>query len=231
MHQTTFATNGFVQLPDVLTASECADLADTMALHLPEMGAAASQSGGTRCLLASPWCATLAQRLRMHPGLAPLLPAPSVAVQCTYFEKTAERNWLVPLHQDLSIPVAARVDAPSLRGWTDKEGVLFVQPSADILACMVAVRLHLDACEPQGGALRVVPRSHVHGVLPPEQARALRDTTGEVVCDAAAGAALVMRPLLLHASSKSTGRSRRRVLHFVFGPAALPLGLRWARTV
>lgn len=36
-----------------------------------------------------------------------------------------------------------------------------------------------------------------------------------------------MRPLLLHASSKATGRSRRRVLHFVYGPAQLPSGLRW----
>jgi hypothetical protein len=39
-----------------------------------------------------------------------------------------------------------------------------------------------------------------------------------------------MRPLLLHASSKATGTSRRRVLHFVFGPPDLPLGLAWARS-
>lgn len=39
---------------------------------------------------------------------------------------------------------------------------------------------------------------------------------------------MAMRPLLLHASSKATGTSWRRVLHFVFGPAALPHGLAWA---
>lgn len=38
---------------------------------------------------------------------------------------------------------------------------------------------------------------------------------------------LLMRPLALHASSKATGSSRRRVLHFVYGPLALPYGLRW----
>jgi hypothetical protein len=40
-----------------------------------------------------------------------------------------------------------------------------------------------------------------------------------------------MRPLILHASSKSTELSQRRVLHFVFGPAKLPLGLEWRRAV
>jgi len=32
-----------------------------------------------------------------------------------------------------------------------------------------------------------------------------------------------MRPLLLHASSKAVVQSFRRVLHFLLGPAALPL--------
>ena len=39
---------------------------------------------------------------------------------------------------------------------------------------------------------------------------------------------MLMRLLLLHASSKATGASRRRVLHFLFGPPRLPLGLAWA---
>ena len=42
------------------------------------------------------------------------------------------------------------------------------------------------------------------------------------------GFAVLMRPLLLHASSKATGASRRRVLHFLFGPRQLLLGLAWA---
>src|SRR5581483_5304455 len=41
------------------------------------------------------------------------------------------------------------------------------------------------------------------------------------------GGAMLMRPLLLHASSKVTVDSTRRVLHFVFGPEHLPVGLRW----
>ncbi|MBT9513211.1 MAG: phytanoyl-CoA dioxygenase family protein [Acidovorax sp.] len=226
-------TQGFVLLPDVLAPAECQNLAalanaenPATATHPPTRGAS---SGGTRCLLAQAWCTTLAQRLLRHPVLSSLLPAQAVAVQCTYFEKTAARNWLVPLHQDLSIPVAARVSNPGLRGWTDKEGGLFVQPPADTLALLVAVRLHLDPCQADDGPLRVVPGTHRSGVLAPGHARALRDAQGEVFCLASAGTALVMHPLLLHASSKSTGGGRRRVLHFVFGPPVLPGGLRWAQ--
>jgi hypothetical protein len=38
---------------------------------------------------------------------------------------------------------------------------------------------------------------------------------------------MLMKPLLLHASSKVSIDSGRRVLHFVFAPAELPGGLRW----
>jgi hypothetical protein len=39
--------------------------------------------------------------------------------------------------------------------------------------------------------------------------------------------------LLLHASSKAgaASASRRRVLHFLFGPRELPRGLRWRHKV
>lgn len=57
-----------------------------------------------------------------------------------------------------------------------------------------------------------------------------RDELGETICTVAKGGALLMKPLLLHSSSKSSGLGQRRVLHFVFGPRTLPCGLRWAFT-
>lgn len=184
--------------------------------------------GGSRCLLARPEIAALAAALRAHHVLQSLIPADHVAVQCTYFEKSSERNWLVALHQDLSIPVARRVSAPALRGWSEKEGTVFVQPPPEVLEQLIAVRLHVDACGADDGPLRVVPGSHRLGVLTPEAGAAVRAERGEATCTAEAGDALVMRPLALHASSKSMGSSKRRVLHFVFGPSCLPFGLEWA---
>lgn len=185
----------------------------------------------TRCLLDRPWCADFVSRLLDHPQLRRLIPPGHAAVQCTYFEKSPERNWLVALHQDLSIPVATRVDAAELRGWAEKEGELYVQAPAELLAQLIAVRVSIDRCSAADGALRVVPGSHTAGILDPEGAAARRDARGEVLCELEAGDALVMRPLLLHASSKSRGSGRRRVLHFLFGPRELPHGLRWRTAV
>jgi hypothetical protein len=218
----SFQTDGCAFVPDVLSAEDCRDIASRV-----RPGPA---SGGTRGLLREPWCVSLAQRLREHPVLCTLIPAGHVAVQCSWFEKSASRNWRVPVHQDLGIPVAERVDHPALRGWSEKEGALFVQAPVPLLEHLVAVRVHLDACLAEDGPLRVVPGSHVHGRLLPAEAMALRDAGTEVVCVAAEGAAWVMRPLLLHASSKSTGTRRRRVLHFVFGPRSPGHALRWQHT-
>jgi ectoine hydroxylase-related dioxygenase (phytanoyl-CoA dioxygenase family) len=150
------------------------------------------------------------------------------AVQCTLFAKSEAKNWLVALHQDLSIPVAERVESPLCSGWAEKEGEIFVQPPIMVLDKLVAVRLHLDDCDEQNGALRVVPGSHRHGRLSMNEARKMRDRLGERSVPVPRGGVMVMKPLLLHASSKAMNASPRRVLHFVYGPPALPEGLGWS---
>lgn len=219
-----FSRDGFVVIPGVLNAARCAAVAALTA-------AAASGSPGTRCLLADDWCRALALALRAHPSIAPVIPYDYVVVQCTYFEKSRAQNWLVPVHQDLSIPVKARVAHPALGGWAEKEGSLFVQPPAEVLARMVALRVHLDPCLEEDGPLQFVPGTHTLGRLVAGQARTLKQAGPLVTCAVERGGVLMMRPLALHASSKATGTSRRRVLHFVFGPAQLPHGLAWAQAV
>ena len=100
-----------------------------------------------------------------------------------------------------------------------------------VLEQLVAVRIHVDDCPEDSGALRVVPKSHSQGRLDRGRAEELRRENGEVAVPIARGGALVMRPLILHASLKATEPSPRRVLHFVFGPGTLPLGLKWRWTV
>ncbi|WP_371865399.1 phytanoyl-CoA dioxygenase family protein [Duganella aquatilis] len=76
--------------------------------------------------------------------------------------------------------------------------------------------------------MKVIPGSHRGGRLNEAGKASIREATKEVPCPVAQGAGMAMRPLLLHASSKATGSSRRRVLHFLFGPPVLPYGLEWA---
>jgi hypothetical protein len=182
---------------------------------------------GSRRLLDEAWCVHLAGALRADARIRSLLPPNAVAVQCTLFDKSLDRNWLLVLHQDLSIPVKERVDNPECSGWSEKEGHLYVQPPVSVLERLVAVRVHLDDCPAESGALRVVPHSHMEGRVDRSQAEALRQRHGETVVPVAQGGVLVMRPLILHASSKAISLTPRRVLHFVFGPSVLPLGLEW----
>jgi ectoine hydroxylase-related dioxygenase (phytanoyl-CoA dioxygenase family) len=168
----------------------------------------------------------LAGDLRRHPIIGNLLRRDAVAVQCTLFDKSPGKNWLVSLHQDLSVPVKGKVDGAECTGWSEKEGQVYVQPPTDVLEQIVAVRVHVDPCPLQSGPLRVVPGSHAFGRL--NMARdELRKVHGELVVPVPRGGALLMRPMILHASSKASQPKPRRVLHFVFGPAHLPLGLAW----
>lgn len=212
---------GYLLLPGLLEPEQRQAL-------IARLGTLPAGTAGERELLDQPWCQSLARWLVERPALRAMLPADPVTVQCTLFEKSTERNWLVSPHQDLVIPVAERVAHPALTVWSVKGGRHFVLAPAELLTGMIALRLHLDDAAAADGGLRFVPGSHRAGVLDEAGARHWRDQAGEVAVDAHAGDALLMRPLVLHASSKATNTAgRRRVLHFLFGPAELPYGLRW----
>ena len=184
-----------------------------------------------RQMLQLDWCAALAGELRIALVTAGLIASDFVCVQCTYFEKSVAQNWLVALHQDLGIPVKQRVDNATLSGWSEKDGALFVQPPPEVLAQLVALRFHVDECGAEDGALKLIPGSHRLGRVRESDKARLREQLGEVIAAVEQGGAMAMSPLILHASSKATGGSRRRVLHFVFGPPALPYGLEWPASV
>jgi len=177
-------------------------------------------NAGTRNVLELAWCATLASQLKSHPQLLPLLPNNAVAVQCTYFNKSEHQNWLVPLHRDEFIPVQSRKDAAGWSRWSIKEGRHFVRPPDTVLASLVGVRIAIDTNGEHNGALNVVPDSHVFA----EDSQHINGS--RIACHVQRGGALVLKPLLLHASGKVRS-GRRRVLHYLFGPEQLPDGLAW----
>jgi ectoine hydroxylase-related dioxygenase (phytanoyl-CoA dioxygenase family) len=215
-----FGPQGFRVVEALLDDTTC-DVVAAQIDGLPLTGA------GSRQLLQYEWCRQLALSVRMHSEIRERLPADSVGVQCTLFKKSPSANWLVALHQDRSVPVRDKVDSLQLIGWAEKEGGTFVQPPASMLRRMAAVRVHIDPCPVESGALRVVPGSHLLGVLSPAEAERIRRIAGEHAVPVRRGGALLMKPLLLHASSKAATSIQRRVLHFVFGPRVPPFGLAW----
>jgi hypothetical protein len=157
--------------------------------------------------------------------VAELLPEGCHLTKAIYFDKPAQSNWLVAWHQDLMVNVDQRADLPGFGPWTAKAGWVAVQPPVAVLENTVTIRLHLDDCDATNGALKVIPGSHCHGVVPAETI-ASRTATA-TVCAVPAGGAMLMKPLLLHASNRSTSDRPRRVIHLEFSSVELPTGLVW----
>jgi hypothetical protein len=149
-------------------------------------------------------------------------------VRAIYFDKRPEANWAVGWHQDLTIAVKEKREVEGFGAWSVKDGVPHVQAPVAILERMVTVRAHLDDADGENGALRVIPGSHRNGKLTSSEIERFRRQRAEVLCGVKRGGAMVMRPLLLHASSRSMSERSRRVLHIEYAKEALPGGLEWA---
>lgn len=217
--------DGFAVVEDVLDASDVCDLLAAVASAQDE---ADSTAGGIRNLLdLIPQVMELARRSAILSLVHPVLGKSAHAVRATLFDKTPDANWKVPWHQDLSIAVRSRMDVKGFGPWSVKAGVVHVQPPAAVLDKMLAVRVHLDDCGQENGALRVIPGSHRFGRLTADQIQT-RSAAAFASCPVRRGGVLLMRPLLLHASSAAISPSHRRVIHIDFAGCELPGGLEWA---
>lgn len=71
--------------------------------------------------------------------------------------------------------------------------------------------------------------SHRDGRLTAPEIQRQRAQIVSIACPVPSGGALLMRPLLLHASSASRSPRHRRVIHLEYAAGPLPGGLRWRR--
>lgn len=222
-------TDGYAILPDVFSPEEMTGLLRT--IEAVEAGSANFRRSqdvfAIRNLLGELpqlWAQLLTPRLRAV--LAELFPAQTPhLVKAIYFDKPAGSNWLVAWHQDVMVAVDQRLDLPGYGPWSAKGSETTVLPPREILESIITVRLHLDDCDATNGALRVVPGSHQHDVIPNEQHPAF--TPRAVTCAVPAGGLMLMQPLTLHASQRSTSPRPRRVIHLEFSAAELPASLQW----
>jgi ectoine hydroxylase-related dioxygenase (phytanoyl-CoA dioxygenase family) len=225
--------DGFAIVHDVLTPNVVDELLAILSAVAPD--AAQTRRGevfAVRNLFASvPEVRALATSPALRALVEPVLGPQAFAVRGLFFDKPPEANWKVPYHQDLAIAVKARHDVPGFGPWTTKAGVPHTHAPTDLLEGMLTLRLHLDDCEATNAPLRVLPGSHHLGKLDAARIQQLRDEIPEVVCVVPRGGALLMRPLLLHASSPAETPRHRRVLHIEYASTLLPDGLEWQETV
>lgn len=147
-------------------------------------------------------------------------------VKSIYFDKPENSNWFVAYHQDLTISVDKKVALPGFGPYTIKRNQFAVQPPLNILEQNFTIRIHLDNTDEDNGALKVVPKSHSKGIYRPENIN--WDTETEVSCNVKRGGMMIMKPLLLHSSGRTTNNKKRRVIHLEFSNVMLPKELEWS---
>jgi ectoine hydroxylase-related dioxygenase (phytanoyl-CoA dioxygenase family) len=221
--------NGFAIREAILSLGEVARLLHS--LETIEQDRSVRKRSGVfaiRNLLdASPEIRNFADSPAVRELVEPILGSAFLPVRGILFDKIPDANWKVPWHQDVTIAVQDKVEAEGFGSWSVKADVLHVQPPDSILKCMLSVRLHLDDCGEENGALRVIPGSHNRGRIPEDEIQSIRNISQEAVCNVKIGGALLMRPLLLHASSPSRIPAHRRVVHIDFAAIPLPSGMKW----
>jgi len=225
-------SDGFAIVEDVISQPEVDRLRDAVAaVPLGEEVRRRRQTYGVRNLLeVCEEVRRLAGDERLRRYATAVLGDDCFAVRAIFFDKVPDANWGLGWHQDSVIAVRERKEVSGFVAWSRKASVLQVQPPAEVLAEMLAIRVHLDDCDEQNGPLRILPGSHRHGWLDNE-IDDWRQRVSETVCEVRAGGIVAMRPLLLHASAAAAAPHRRGVIHIEYAYRDLPGGLQWNRQV
>lgn len=219
-----FEREGFAMTPSLFSSAEISHLIARLEGH----AAHGPKRGGIRDIMQRlPELRATADHPAIRTIVEQLLGPDAFIVRSTLFDKTDTANWKVPWHQDLTIAVDSRRETEGYGPWSTKEEVTHVQPPTRVLESMVTIRIHLDPCPATNGALRVQPGTHHLGRLNQNHVQSFVDEAKAITCAAQPGEALIMRPLLLHASSPSSTPAHRRVLHFDFAVGDLDNGLSW----
>jgi ectoine hydroxylase-related dioxygenase (phytanoyl-CoA dioxygenase family) len=207
---------GFAIIPNVLGRTDIDPLlAELSRAELPRSKA------GIRHALKVPAVARIASSTPLLGIAQEALGGEAFPFRATLFDKSPTANWLVVWHQDTALPLRERRETPGWGPWSIKDGVNYAHAPATALSQVLALRVHLDDSTAENGPLRVMPGTHTLGVLTDEALHNLSTRIAAVECLALRGGVLAMRPLVVHASSKSQSEIPRRVLHIEYFASAL----------
>lgn len=216
VNHTVLNEQGFAIIHGVLGEQEVTQVARDLA-RTPMRRSKA----GVRHALRYPAVAELTQDLRLLNIARCILGSGAVPFRATLFDKSPYSNWLVVWHQDTALPLREKRDTPGWGPWSLKDGVIYAHAPATALSQVLALRIHLDDSTADNGPLRVLPGTHKIGVLGDDAIHQLAGQVTSVDCLVPRGGVLAMRPLIVHASSKSRSETSRRVLHVEYAASLL----------
>ena len=212
---------------DLDSLTSLTEVIDLLTEDITFLNITPGRAGIRNLLELSPSIRKLAQSPEIRLLVEPILGDTARVVKGIFFNKQPTANWKVPWHQDVTIAVKQRLEVANYYPWSVKEGIPHVQPPTDILEQMLTVRVHLDKTDESNGALKVIPGSHLQGKLTTLEIERWKQSALVISGNCEAGGILLMRPLLLHASSIAIVPSHRRVIHLEYASSQLPAGLEW----
>jgi ectoine hydroxylase-related dioxygenase (phytanoyl-CoA dioxygenase family) len=207
----TIEENGFAILPRLFSP----EYLDRLLQMLNEFAPRRSRAGLRHALGLAP-VAELSQQPQLIDLARAALGPDAFPFRATLFDKSPAANWLVVWHQDTALPLQTRAETPGWGPWSVKEGIHYAHAPAAVLSGVLALRVHLDDSSIENGPLRVLPGTHTLGVLSDDSVHEVATRIAPVDCVIPKGGVVIMRPLIIHASSKSHSEMPRRVLHIEY---------------
>lgn len=219
--RTELEDKGFEIIEEVYTEQEVNEILAILVAKEYE-----SQFGVREFLLDNPEIAEKVFTPKLLGIIETISPNCDKSIKSIYFNKPPSANWIVNWHQDLTINLKGKGDAPNFKHWRVSQERTIVQPTREILESIFTIRIHLDDCTKENGALRVIENSHKQGVI--EIMAWMKDKPGtEKIAEVKKGGVLLMKPLTIHASKRTENQKNRRVIHLEFTAMELPEGLQW----
>lgn len=202
---------GYAITGGCLSHSECDSITEALSTDTISRSRA-----GIRHLMSNPRVAALATDPRLIELAKVWLGGVAIPFRATLFEKSHSTNWLIPWHQDTALPLTKKFEAKGWGPWSEKAGAVYAHAPAWVLSRVIALRVHLDSSNEDNGPLRVIPGSHLNGVLTDEGVMEWVSRYEPMECLSPCGGIIAMRPLLIHSSSKARSGDSRRVLHIEY---------------
>jgi ectoine hydroxylase-related dioxygenase (phytanoyl-CoA dioxygenase family) len=219
----TIGDSGFAILPALFAHEYVNQLLQEIDESAPRRSRA-----GIRHALSLPPVTAVAREPQMIELARQVLGSEAFPFRATLFDKSPAANWLVVWHQDTALPLRERIDQPGWGPWSIKEGIDYAHAPATGLSQVLALRVSCDDSTVENGPPRVLPGTHTMGVLTDDRIHELAAQIAPVDCVAQKGGVVALRPLVVHASSKSQIEMPRRVLHIEYAASefiAKPLQL------
>lgn len=202
---------------NVFSVSECNNLVGLLSeLNNRKQNTSKRKQAGARHLMSNTQIVEFAKDSRLVSFAEKLLGNKANPFRATLFDKSLLNNWLVTWHQDTALPLKSYFDNKEWGPWSKKEGILYAHAPTWALSQIVALRIHLDESTSENGPLKIIPFSHLLGVLSDEEVLSYSKSNSSIECLVDKGGVLAMSPLLIHCSSKAKSETPRRVLHIEY---------------